>query len=143
MDDPLSAVDAHVGKHIMDNAICGLLKDKCRVLATHQLHVLPRVDRIVWMKEGEIHRVATFNELMESDVEFQKLMETTATEQKKEAEDDEEEVEEREDEKKVSKKKKGKKPAAALMQQEERAVKGVSQDLGHRLLRNMALTPIL
>lgn len=28
MDDPLSAVDAHVGRHIMDNAICGLLKDK-------------------------------------------------------------------------------------------------------------------
>ncbi|KAK3104315.1 ATP-binding cassette transporter yor1, partial [Teratosphaeriaceae sp. CCFEE 6253] len=51
MDDPLSAVDAHVGRHIMDNAICGLMRDKCRVLATHQLHVLHRVDRIVWMKE--------------------------------------------------------------------------------------------
>ena len=28
LDDPLSAVDAHVGRHIMDNAICGLLKGK-------------------------------------------------------------------------------------------------------------------
>src|SRR5690242_18714334 len=37
MDDPLSAVDAHVGRHIFDNAILGLLKDKCRILATHQL----------------------------------------------------------------------------------------------------------
>jgi ABC-type multidrug transport system fused ATPase/permease subunit len=64
MDDPLSAVDAHVGRHIMDNAICGLLRDKCRVLATHQLHVLHRVDRIVWMKDGGIHKVATFRELM-------------------------------------------------------------------------------
>ncbi|KAF5850404.1 hypothetical protein GGP41_002612 [Bipolaris sorokiniana] len=50
MDDPLSAVDAHVGRHIMDNAICGLLKDKCRILATHQLHVLSRCDRIIWKK---------------------------------------------------------------------------------------------
>nr|POE51663.1 oligomycin resistance atp-dependent permease yor1 [Quercus suber] len=125
MDDPLSAVDAHVGKHIMDNAICGLLRDKCRILATHQLHVLPRVDRIVWMKEGGIYKIATFQELMENDAEFQKLMETTATEEKKE---DEAHVndDDSEDEKKVVRKKKGKKPAGALMQQEERATQGVN-----------------
>ncbi|KAK4540267.1 hypothetical protein LTR36_009672 [Oleoguttula mirabilis] len=128
MDDPLSAVDAHVGKHIMDNAICGLLKDKCRVLATHQLHVLHRVDRIIWMKEGVVFKVATFNELMEHDEEFQNLMKTTASEEKRE---DQEEVneDEVEDEKKISRKKKGKKPAGALMQVEERAVKGVGFDV--------------
>ena len=126
MDDPLSAVDAHVGKHIMDNAICGLLRGKARVLATHQLHVLHRVDRIVWMKEGHIYKIATFPDLMENDAEFQKLMETTAQEEKKEQVDDEDEVEE---EKKDAKKKKGKKPAAALMQQEERAVDSVGWDI--------------
>ncbi|KXT18138.1 hypothetical protein AC579_7720 [Pseudocercospora musae] len=124
MDDPLSAVDAHVGTHIMDHAICGLLAGKARVLATHQLHVLHRVDRIVWMKEGRIHKIATFPDLMANDFEFQKLMETTATEEKKEEEDhvNEDEIEE---EKKDSKKKKGRKPAAALMQQEEKAVNSV------------------
>ncbi|KAK4561111.1 ATP-binding cassette transporter yor1 [Recurvomyces mirabilis] len=126
MDDPLSAVDAHVGRHIMDNAICGLLRDKCRVLATHQLHVLHRVDRIVWMKEGVIYKVATFNELMEGDEEFQKLMETTAVEEKtEETVDGEEHAEEQKD----SDKKKGKKPKGALMQVEERAVKGVGWDV--------------
>jgi hypothetical protein len=35
MDDPLSAVDAHVGRHIFDNAIMGLLKNKSRILATY------------------------------------------------------------------------------------------------------------
>lgn len=126
MDDPLSAVDAHVGKHIMDNAICGLLKDKCRVLATHQLHVLHRVDRIVWMKDGEIHKVATFKDLMENDEQFADLMKTTNSEEKKEEEDEEEEEEEeREEEKKVSQKKKGKKPAGVLMQAEERQVASV------------------
>lgn len=134
MDDPLSAVDAHVGRHIMDNAICGLLKDKCRVLATHQLHVLHRVDRIVWMKEGSIHKIATFDDLMNNDAEFQKLMETTAVEEKQEgqAHANEDEVE---DEKKDARKKKGKKPAAALMQVEERAVKGVGSDVYRAYIR--------
>ncbi|QIX00048.1 hypothetical protein AMS68_005565 [Peltaster fructicola] len=121
MDDPLSAVDAHVGRHIMDQAICGLLKDKARVLATHQLHVLHRVDRIIWMKEGHIHKVSTFTDLMNNDEEFQKLMETTAVEEKK---DDEAAEEDDAQGKKILDKKKKKKPAA-LMQAEERAVNGV------------------
>lgn len=64
MDDPLSAVDAHVGRHIFDNAILGLLKDKCRILATHQLWVLNRCDRIIWMDQGKIQAVDTFDNLM-------------------------------------------------------------------------------
>ncbi|KAF2725459.1 putative ABC transporter [Polychaeton citri CBS 116435] len=127
MDDPLSAVDAHVGRHIMDNAICGLLRNKARVLATHQLHVLPRVDRIVWMKEGRIFKIATFSELMASDEEFQKLMATTATEEKEERQEHANEDEREEGKKDVQKKKK--KPAAALMQAEERAVSSVGWDV--------------
>ncbi|KAN0114469.1 P-loop containing nucleoside triphosphate hydrolase protein [Hyaloscypha variabilis] len=125
MDDPLSAVDAHVGRHIMDNAICGLLRDKCRVLATHQLHVLHRVDRIVWMKDGNIYKVATFSELIDGDAEFQKLMETTAREEKTEKEESTDDELDIEEEKKGPKMKK----AVALMQQEERAVGSVSWDI--------------
>lgn len=126
MDDPLSAVDAHVGRHIMDEAICGLLKGKCRILATHQLHVLHRCDRIVWMQEGRIHTVDTFDNLMAHDKEFQKLMETTAVEEKHEEEDEVLEDEEEGEKKDVQKKKAGKKAGPALMQAEERAVKSVS-----------------
>lgn len=124
MDDPLSAVDAHVGRHIMDNAICGLLKDKCRILATHQLHVLSRCDRIVWVEGGHIQAVDTFDNLMSNNEGFQKLMTMTAKEEKREDEENTNE-DEVEDEKKVAKKKKGKK-SAALMQEEDRAVKSVS-----------------
>ena len=125
MDDPLSAVDAHVGRHIFDNAICGLLKDKCRVLATHQLHVLSRCDRIIWMQEGHIETIDTFKNLMSNNAGFQKLMASTAQEERfeKEATVNEDEVE---DEKKDAKKRKTAKRGAALMQQEERAVKSVS-----------------
>ena len=125
MDDPLSAVDAHVGRHIFDNAICGLLKDKCRILATHQLHVLSRCDRIIWMQDGHIETIDTFANLMNNSESFQKLMASTAQEEKveKEIEVNEDEVE---DEKKDAKKRKAAKRGAALMQQEERAVKSVS-----------------
>lgn len=125
MDDPLSAVDAHVGRHIFDNAICGLLKDKCRILATHQLHVLSRCDRIIWMQEGRIETIDTFSNLMNHNEGFQKMMASTAQEEEveKEADVNEDEVE---DGKKDARKRKGAKRGAALMQQEERAVKAVT-----------------
>ena len=125
MDDPLSAVDAHVGRHIFDHAICGLLKDKCRILATHQLHVLNRCDRIIWLQEGRIESVDTFSNLMLYNEAFRELMASTAQEEKteEEAQVNDDEVE---DEKKDAKKRKAAKKGAALMQQEERAVESVS-----------------
>lgn len=119
MDDPLSAVDAHVGRHIFDNAICGLLKDKCRVLATHQLWVLNRCDRIIWLQEGRVQAVDTFENLMANDAGFQHLMETTAVEEREDKKEDEEEAGEE------VKDKKKKKKDAGLMQAEERQVKSV------------------
>lgn len=123
MDDPLSAVDAHVGRHIMDEAICGIMKDKCRILATHQLHVLNRCDRIIWMEEGHIQAIDTFDNLMSDSADFRKLMATTSQE---------DEIEKKEEvvvEAKTDKRKKSKKKAAALMQVEERAVKSVSWEV--------------
>ena len=86
------------------------------------------------MKEGEIFKVATYNDLIEHDEEFQHMMKTTASEEKKEEQDEanESEVEE---EKKVSRRKKGKKPTAALMTVEERAVKGVGVDVYREYIR--------
>ncbi|KEY72370.1 hypothetical protein S7711_01047 [Stachybotrys chartarum IBT 7711] len=74
LDDPLAAVDAHVGAHLMEHAICGLLKDKCRVIATHQLHFLPRCDRIIVMEKGRVAAFDTFQNLMAQNVEFQRMM---------------------------------------------------------------------
>ncbi|KAL2869784.1 P-loop containing nucleoside triphosphate hydrolase protein [Aspergillus lucknowensis] len=74
MDDPLSAVDAHVGEHIFQHAVCGLLKDKCRILATHQLHVLDRCDRVALVHEGRIQAVETYNDLRERSADFNRLM---------------------------------------------------------------------
>uniref|UniRef100_A0A3Q2Y4J8 Multidrug resistance-associated protein 4 n=1 Tax=Hippocampus comes TaxID=109280 RepID=A0A3Q2Y4J8_HIPCM len=51
LDDPLSAVDAEVGKHIFEECICGLLRNKPRVLVTHQLQYLKAAHEIVVLKE--------------------------------------------------------------------------------------------
>ncbi|KAL8773161.1 MAG: hypothetical protein Q9209_001837 [Squamulea sp. 1 TL-2023] len=122
MDDPLSAVDAHVGRHIFDNAICGLLQNKCRILATHQLHVLNRCDRIIWMEDGRIETIDTFENLINHNAAFQRMMASTAQEEKQDDETSEDEIEE---DKKDAKKRKVSKRGAALMQQEERAVRAV------------------
>ena len=136
MDDPLSAVDAHVGRHIFDKAICGLLKGKCRVLATHQLHVLSRCDRIVVLEDGGIRTVDTFENLMANDDLFRHLMATTAQEEEEEkmipvkGEGDEREAKKKEIQSKVKAKK-----AAALMTEEERAVSSVSWSVYGAYLR--------
>lgn len=67
LDDPLSAVDVHVGTHIFNNLIGpkGLLKDKTRVLVTHRISYLPQVDLIVVINEGHISEVGTYRELLD------------------------------------------------------------------------------
>ncbi|KAL5615528.1 uncharacterized protein BROUX77_001365 [Berkeleyomyces rouxiae] len=129
MDDPLSAVDAHVGRHIFEHAIRGLLNNKCRILATHQLWVLSRCDRVVWMEKGKIQAIGTFEELSAVNSSFRTLVETTAQDEKKNQDDEsgeggDEEAEADKQKKKALKKKKLTK-ALGLMQQEERAVASV------------------
>ncbi|KAI8928981.1 hypothetical protein BC831DRAFT_45566 [Entophlyctis helioformis] len=74
LDDPLSAVDAHVGRYLFDNCLQGALAGKTRILVTHQLHFLPRVDYVVVMKDGEVAEQGTYAELMTADGEFATLM---------------------------------------------------------------------
>ncbi|KAN0041553.1 hypothetical protein ACTFIV_004095 [Dictyostelium citrinum] len=76
-DDPLSAVDAHVGKAIFKNVLSnqdGILCDKTRILVTHAVHYLPHVDRIILMKDGRIAEEGNFETLMEAGSHFTELM---------------------------------------------------------------------
>ncbi|KAI5292845.1 hypothetical protein KEM55_007466 [Ascosphaera atra] len=134
LDDPLSAVDAHVGRHIMDNAICGLLKDKCRILATHQLHVLSRCDRIIVMDQGKIESIGTYDQLMEESEGFKRLLSTTAQEgsskpEEQESSKDEEITEAENADKSAMDKSTPAAPSGPLMQAEERATSSVGWDV--------------
>ncbi|XP_067439487.1 ATP-binding cassette sub-family C member 4-like [Thunnus thynnus] len=74
LDDPLSAVDAEVGKHLFEQCICGLLKNKSRILVTHQLQHLRAADQILVLKEGHIMAKGTYNELQCSGLDIVSLL---------------------------------------------------------------------
>uniref|UniRef100_S4R710 ABC-type glutathione-S-conjugate transporter n=1 Tax=Petromyzon marinus TaxID=7757 RepID=S4R710_PETMA len=76
LDDPLSAVDAHVGKHIFERVIgpSGLLAGQTRVLVTHGLSFLPHVDRIVVLTAGRVSESGSYSELMLSGEAFSELL---------------------------------------------------------------------
>ncbi|XP_031634337.1 probable multidrug resistance-associated protein lethal(2)03659 isoform X2 [Contarinia nasturtii] len=54
LDDPLSAIDAVVGKHIFNHCIKGFLHDKIRVLITHQEQFIKASNRTIFMNDGKI-----------------------------------------------------------------------------------------
>ena len=47
LDDPLSAVDSRVARHLYRKCITEYLHGKTRILVTHQLQFLKRADHIV------------------------------------------------------------------------------------------------
>ncbi|EAR89072.2 ABC transporter family protein (macronuclear) [Tetrahymena thermophila SB210] len=63
LDDPLSAVDSKVARHIVEKAILKMLKGKTILLATHQLHYTKHSERVVIMKEGKIYKDGSFDDL--------------------------------------------------------------------------------
>ncbi|PKI84023.1 hypothetical protein MVES_001934 [Malassezia vespertilionis] len=75
LDDPLSAVDAHVGKALFSKAILPLRKSgKTVLLVTHAIQYLPQMDQIVSMDEGVIDECGTYQELMENRASFYNTM---------------------------------------------------------------------
>ncbi|RXK42573.1 metal resistance protein ycf1 [Tremella mesenterica] len=77
LDDPLSAVDAHVGRHIFDKVIGphGLLKNKARIFCTNAVNFLPQTDQIIMLRRGIILERGTYDDAMSnSSSEFYKLI---------------------------------------------------------------------
>lgn len=82
LDDPLSAVDAHVAKHIFDNLIGpdGALKGKTRILVTHGISFLPQVDNIMVMVDGRVSEMGSYQELLKQDGAFAEFLRNYALE---------------------------------------------------------------
>lgn len=72
LDDPLSAVDAHVGKYIFDKVIGpkGLLAGKTRLLITHAVSFLPQMDMIYVLLNGQIRERGSYRTLISQKGEF-------------------------------------------------------------------------
>lgn len=76
LDDPLSAVDSHVGKHIFEQVIGpdGLLANKTRVLVTHGVTYLKHMNNIFVLKEGKITESGTLQELLNQKGAFAEFL---------------------------------------------------------------------
>uniref|UniRef100_A0A4X2LYT3 ATP binding cassette subfamily C member 6 n=1 Tax=Vombatus ursinus TaxID=29139 RepID=A0A4X2LYT3_VOMUR len=84
LDDPLSAVDVHVGKHLFEKVIgsSGLLKNKTRVLVTHNLTILPQTDLILVIESGKVAQMGTYQELLSKSKDFINLLQISSAQEK-------------------------------------------------------------
>ncbi|KAK0469891.1 ABC transporter [Desarmillaria tabescens] len=128
-DDPLSALDAHVGKAVFQNVLRNAASGKTRILVTHALHFLPQVDYIFTIAGGRIAERGTYDELMHKDGEFSKFYKEFGSKEEKEEEEkiEEETIEDIEKEREPQDDLKKKVTSGpALMQAEERNTGAIS-----------------
>ncbi|XP_022358424.1 multidrug resistance-associated protein 4 isoform X4 [Enhydra lutris kenyoni] len=76
LDDPLSAVDAEVGRHLFELCICQTLHEKITILVTHQLQYLKAASQILILKDGKMVQKGTYTEFLKSGVDFGSLLKT-------------------------------------------------------------------
>ncbi|KAJ3317920.1 hypothetical protein HDU76_001009 [Blyttiomyces sp. JEL0837] len=100
LDDPLAAVDSHVGRSILENCILGLCKSKTVVLVTHQLHIASHADLVVLMEDGMIVEQGSFDTLMKNGKAFATMMAEYGGDHGNDGDDDDKEKDVKVDEKK-------------------------------------------
>ena len=104
-DDPLSALDAYVGMNLFKGVFNEYLKDKTFIITTHALQYLNFFDRVIYMNDGKIEWMGTYNEIINQDfyaefvksIERKKSGEIKTEEKKKEEKEEEEENTEEEE----------------------------------------------
>ena len=67
LDDPLSAVDVRVGEHIFEQCICKLLRDKIKVLVTHERKYMVAADQVLVLDNGSVLKNGSFSELSDAE----------------------------------------------------------------------------
>ncbi|CAF1436131.1 unnamed protein product [Rotaria sordida] len=84
LDDPLSAVDAHVGAHIFKHVIGskGLLNGKTRILVTHGVSHLHKCDDIIIISQGEIVDHGLYNDLIQRSKILREFVHSVALSEK-------------------------------------------------------------
>jgi ATP-binding cassette, subfamily C (CFTR/MRP), member 1 len=72
-DDPLSAVDSHVGEHIFEQCMIRYLASTTRILVTHKIDILPRCDHIVVLDDtgGRVKAQGSFQSLKDQRIDFE------------------------------------------------------------------------
>ncbi|KOC62297.1 putative multidrug resistance-associated protein lethal(2)03659 [Habropoda laboriosa] len=74
LDDPLSAVDTHVSKHLFEECMQRYLAGKTRILATHQLQYVKNVDAIILIEQGKVTVFSYYQDLLNQRPEYAELL---------------------------------------------------------------------
>ncbi|XP_069405893.1 ATP-binding cassette sub-family C member 11 isoform X2 [Ovis canadensis] len=74
LDDPLSALDAHVGKYIFEECFKKVLRRKTVILVTHHLQYLEFCDQIILFEDGKICEKGIHSELMQKRGRYAQLI---------------------------------------------------------------------
>ncbi|CAL1543597.1 unnamed protein product [Lymnaea stagnalis] len=74
LDDPLSAVDVHLGQHIFQHCILGLLKGRTIIFVTHALEFLKYCDEILVMRDGAITEKGSHEDVLATGKEYAGLL---------------------------------------------------------------------
>uniref|UniRef100_A0A8C0AIX4 Multidrug resistance-associated protein 4-like n=1 Tax=Bos mutus grunniens TaxID=30521 RepID=A0A8C0AIX4_BOSMU len=77
LDDPLSAVDVEVSRHLFEQCICQALKDKVTILVTHQLQYLKAASKILQLENGEMVEKGPYTEFLKSRIDSDSLSKKT------------------------------------------------------------------
>ncbi|XP_070641619.1 ATP-binding cassette sub-family C member 4-like [Bos indicus] len=75
LDDPLSAVDARVSRHLFELCVRQALKEKITILVTHQLQYLKDASQILILKDDKTVERGTYSEFLKSGVDIFSLFE--------------------------------------------------------------------
>lgn len=89
LDDVLSAVDAKVGKHIVEHCICGLLKNRTVILATHHIDLVDKADRVIFLEGDGSLAIGKIDELKSRYPKIKEFFQTNFNAIKDEEKDDE------------------------------------------------------
>jgi ABC-type multidrug transport system fused ATPase/permease subunit len=78
LDDSLSAVDSHVGRHIFERAIGprGMLSNKTRIFVTNSLSFLPQCYHILLIDDGKIQESGDYHDLVQKNGLFTEFIST-------------------------------------------------------------------
>ncbi|KAH3675902.1 hypothetical protein WICPIJ_009219 [Wickerhamomyces pijperi] len=130
LDDVLSAVDANVGKTIVENLLLGLIKGKTIVLATHQLSLTSKADRVVFVNGDGSIDAGSYESLASSNQKFRELLEYSLSnhdeeEEETDAKDQQEQTQKNEELKKLNLQKVLSLSENQLYEDEERAVNAI------------------
>ncbi len=74
LDDALSAVDVETEKLLFETLLFGEWQKTTRLMVTHRLSVLERVDRVIFMRGGKINDQGKFDELVARNVDFREFV---------------------------------------------------------------------